>query len=137
MDRYVVILFWILIVAVILLSTPTKCMIDGKKEGFYNYSSYFKGYCGECGSKTRYACSKCSNCGYSINASGVGSCVPGDASGSYFADDTMYWIYNDPNFYYPSSDLYPVVKTRSQYPTFRHKVHKPWKWVKQGIQVPS
>ena len=136
MDRYIVILFWILIIAVILLSTPTKCMNE-KKEGFYTYNSYFKGYCSDCGSKTRYACSKCNNCGYSINASGVGHCVPGDASGSYFADDTMYWIYNDPNFYYPSSDLYPVVKTRSQYPTFRHKVHKPWKWVKQGIQVPS
>lgn len=137
MDRYVVILIWILIVAVILLSTPTKCMIDGKTEGFYNYSSYFKSPCSSCGWRTRYSCGKCTNCGFCRTASGIGSCEPGDSSGPFFRDDCMFWEYNDPYTYYPFSDLYPVIKTKSQYPTYRHKVRKPWKWNKQSIQVPS
>jgi hypothetical protein len=137
MDRYVVILFWVLIVAVILLSTPTKCMMgggDGVKEGFYSYNSYFKNYCSDCGFRTRYSCAKCTNCGYSIDAGGVGQCLPGDSSGPFFdTGNTMFYQFDSPYFYYPYSDLYPVIKSRSIYPfdRFKHKEQGPWRWEKK------
>lgn len=132
MERYAIILFWILIVAVILLSTPTKCLRDGaKKEGFYTYNGYYKNYCSSCGHKTRFSCAKCVNCGYAINESGVGFCTPGDASGPYFTRDAAYWEYNSPYIYYPSSHLYPIIKSRSMYPYNKHQINKPWKWTKE------
>mgnify|MGYP001769809331 CR=1 FL=1 len=115
MDRYVVILFWALILAVVLLSTPTKFMED-KKEGFYTYTGYYKNYCPSTGWRSRYSCGKCTNAGYCITASGNGECVPGDSSGPYFRNDCMYWEYSNPYQYYPYSHLYPTVKTRSIYP---------------------
>lgn len=139
MDRYVVILFWILIVAVILLSTPTKCVMDDKKkEGFYTYNSYFKNYCGSCSGKTSYACAKCTNCGTCQTASGVSECVSGDSSGPYFRDDCVFYTYNNPYYYYPYSDSYPVIKTRSIYPFAQKRINRPWKWEKkQPLEIKS
>ena len=134
MERYVVVLFWILVLAVILLSTPTKCLGrsgDGKKEGFYTYNGYYKNYCSSCGHKTRFSCAKCVNCGYAINESGVGFCTPGDASGPYFTQDATYWEYGSPYMYYPQSHLFPVIKTRSAFPYNKHQINKPWKWTKE------
>jgi hypothetical protein len=134
MDSYVIILIWVMIVAVILLSTPMKCVMgDGVKEGFFTYNSYFKNYCSSCGFRTAYSCSKCSNCGLSTNAAGVSQCVPGDSSGPFFNTDTMFYTYNSPYFYYPYSDLYPVIKTRSlvPYDRYRHHEQGPFKWTKK------
>ena len=128
MQRYVLILVWMLILVVILLSTPTKCVT---KEGFFTHYGYYKNYCPSCGWRSRYSCSKCTNCGYCVTASGKGECVPGDSSGPYFRSDCAYWEYNDPYLYYPNSHLYPVVQTRGIYPTVRHRRNSPWKWSKK------
>jgi|688.fasta_scaffold295451_3 hypothetical protein len=126
MNKYIVILFLILIITLISLSMPTKCLTD-KRENFYTYNSYFKQYCPTCGWRDRYSCGKCTNCGYCINSQGVGECVPGDSSGPYFREDCMYWEYNSPYMYYPYSHLYPIIKTRSIYPYQKHNTEKPWK----------
>ena len=137
MERYALILFWVLILAVILLSTPTKCTLGGGDdgvEGFYTYYGYYKRYCPSCGYKSRYSCSNCTNCGYCINASGQGFCTSGDSRGPYFTKDCVYWEYGSPEIYYPYSYLYPVVKRRSIYPYYRYKVNRPWKWNKQNYR---
>ena len=120
MDRYTLTLFWILIVAIILLSTPTKYVPD-KKEGFHTYFSYFKNYCPSCGWRSRYSCSKCINCGYCITAKGVGSCESGDSSGPYFREDCMIWDYGSNYDYYPGSTVYPIYKTKTIYPYSKYK----------------
>lgn len=132
MERYALILFWVLVLSVILLSTPTKCNLGGNDvEGFYTYHGYYKRYCPSCGNKSRYSCSNCTNCGYCINASGQGECVPADERGPFFRSDCTYFEYNSPQIYYPYSHLYPVVKRRSIYPYYRYKVNRPWRWNKQ------
>lgn len=123
------ILLWILILCVIFLSTPTKCTeLDKTVEGFYTDYGYYKKYCPSCGWRSRYACSKCTNCGYCITASGYGECVPGDSSGPYFRNDCMYWEYGDPYYYYPYSHIYPVVSVRSKYPAYRWRHTRPWRY---------
>lgn len=117
MERYIVILIWILIISVISLSIPTKCV--SKKEPFYTYFGYYKNYCGSCGHRSRTSCSKCTNCGWGMDSNGAGKCMPGDQAGPWFNDNVMYWNFSDPYAYYPGSHLYPVVKTRSIYPTVR------------------
>ena len=129
MDRYIVILFWVLVCAVIMLSVPTKCMDDKKKEGFYTYNGYFKNYCGSCGFRSRYSCNKCTNCGWAMNKNGVGQCLPGDNSGPFFANDVTYWEYSNPYFYYPYSHLYPVIREKSVMPYYNYKTRfHPWEW---------
>lgn len=89
MGKDAAILLWILIIAVVLLSTPFKC--EPKKEGFYTYYGYYKQYCPSCGWRSRYSCAKCTNCGYCITASGAGFCTPGDSSGPFFENSCVYW----------------------------------------------
>ena len=120
-------LLWVLILCVIFLSTPTQCnSLSDNTEGFYTYYGYYKKYCPSCGWRSRYACSKCTNCGYCVTASGYGECVPGDSSGPYFRSDCMYWEFGDPYYYYPYSHIFPVVSIRSQYPTYRWRHTRPW-----------
>lgn len=126
-DKNTVILFWVIILAILLLSTPTKCPNKDLKEGFYTNYGYYKRYCPSCGWRSRYSCSKCTNCGYAINASGVGQCVPGDSQGPYFMQDALYWEYSSPYTNYPYSHIYPVVKTRSSYPYYRYRMRRPWR----------
>lgn len=130
MDRYIVILFWVLVCAVILLSTPTKCMAnEKKKEGFYTYYSYFKQYCPSCNHRTSYACDKCTNCGTCITPTGQSFCTPGDGSGPYFSEDCAYWKYGDSYHYYPYSHLFPVIREKSILPYYKYKrAQKPWQW---------
>lgn len=121
----------IIILIIISLSVGTKCNPDDV-EGFYTYYGYYKNYCPSCGWRSRYSCSKCTNCGYCITASGYGECVPGDDSGPYFRNDCMYWEYGDPYYYYPESHIFPIVKTKNTYPYYRYRLRKPWKWTKQS-----
>ena len=46
-------------------------------------------YCRNCGDYGRGGCSSCINCGFAINESGTGQCVPGDARGPYFQQDAV------------------------------------------------
>jgi hypothetical protein len=129
MDRYIVILFWVLVCAVIMLSTPTKCMDEKKKEGFYTYSNYFKNYCPSCSHRTRFSCNKCVNCGVCTTATGQSECVPGQGSGPNFREDCAYWEFGDPYFYYPNSHMYPIIREKSIYPYYRHKrAQQQWAW---------
>lgn len=125
-----VVIFIILIICLLLLSFPLKCNPKNKNsnvEGFYTYQGYYKKYCPSCGWRSRYSCSNCTNCGWCITKDGNGQCVPGDGSGPYFRNDCMYWEYNDPYFYYPYSNIYPIVKIRSNYPRYNYTVTKPWR----------
>ena len=133
MSKNALILFWILIVAVILLSTPTKCLFGKNKikEGFYSNYGYYKRYCPNCSWKSRKSCSKCTNCGYCINASGYGECIPGDNNGPYFRRDCAFWEYGDPYYYAPYSHIYPVNNIRSIYPHYRWSLRNPRKWRKR------
>ena len=133
-----IILMWVVVMVVILLSINSKCEKNGEKtgsvEGFYTYPGYYKKYCGSCGWRSRYNCGKCTNCGYAINASGYGNCVPGDSSGPYFQDDALYWEYGDSNDYYPYSHVYPSVKTYDSYPYYRWNLRKGrWGYRKRNI----
>ena len=129
MNTTTLILIWLFILAVIMLSTPTQChSLDKSKEGFYTNYGYYKKYCPSCGWRSRYSCSKCTNCGYCITASGYGECVPGDSSGPYFREDCQYWEYGDPYYYYPYSNIFPIVKTKSIYPYYRYRLRQPWRW---------
>lgn len=125
----VIIFIFILIIVIIFLTTPTICKkLDFNKEGFYTYYGYYKKYCPSCGWRSRYSCSKCTNCGYCITPNGYGECVPGDSSGPYFREDCYHWEYGDPYYYYPYSHIFPAVKVKNIYPYHRWKLRKPRRW---------
>lgn len=127
-DGNTVIILWLVLLCLVLLSTPTKCnTLDKSKEGFYTYYGYYKKYCPSCGWRSRYSCSKCTNCGYCITASGQGQCVPGDASGPYFRTDCQYYEFGDSYYFYPYSHIFPVIKIRSTYPYYRWRHQRPWR----------
>jgi len=121
MNQTAVILFWIVVVIIVLLFLSTQCNTKSGAENFYTYNGYYKSYCPSCGWRSRYSCSKCNNCGYCITPSGYGECVPGDSSGPYFRDDCLYWEFGDPYYYYPYSNISPVVKVKSLYPYKNYK----------------
>ncbi len=50
-------------------------------------------YCRNCGDYGRGGCSSCTNCGFAINESGMGQCVPGGPQGPYFQQDATGWQY--------------------------------------------
>ena len=52
-----------------------------------------KRYCQDCGDYSRGGCASCSNCGFAINESGSGQCIPGDQKGPYFQQDAISWEY--------------------------------------------
>ena len=127
MDSIALILFWIFVLAIVMLSIPMSC---NKKttEGFDMYPYYSRRYCPSCEFRGRGSCSMCLNCGYCIKADGTGRCLPGDSNGPYFAEDCAYWTYGQDNeFYYPYSNIYPVVKIKSMFPHYDFKLSKPWK----------
>lgn len=96
------------------------------KEGFYTYYGYYKKYCPSCGWRSRQNCSKCTNCGYCITASGHGECVPGDSSGPYYRNDCMYYEYNSPDNIHPYSHIYNNIDARDVHPPRRWNLRKPW-----------
>ena len=118
-DLWIFILIIVVVICLIFLLFPLNCQTL-RPEQFttsryqnYPYLTYPYGskyaYCRNCGNKSRGACAACVNCGYSINQFGIGECVPGDASGPYFRQDTLYWEYGNPNYYpltYASVPLY-------------------------------
>jgi len=122
---WAIILFWVLVIAVIFLSLPTTC--NAVKEGFYTLGGYYKRYCPSCGDRSRHGCSKCTNCGYCITASGNGECAPGDSSGPYFRSDCMYWEYGSDSFYYPYRNYYPLTRTKTLYP-YRRRGRVPYRY---------
>ncbi len=77
--------FYILIVIVVLVLL---CTINTKKEGYY---SGITRYCRNCGYLGRKKCNDCVNCGWCVNTSGEGMCVPGDHNGPYFRKDRALW----------------------------------------------
>lgn len=126
----------VLITVVVFLLIPSTKRNKGNEEHFQTYYGYYKQYCPTCGWRSRNSCSKCTNCGYCITASGYGECVPGDNNGPYFRSDCMYWEYGDPYYYYPYSNIYPVITVNSAYPYYRYGVNKPevpnrWKQIKK------
>jgi len=124
-----VILIWVLILFVILLSTPWANNSKNKQtEGFYTYYGYYKKYCSSCGWRSRESCSNCTNCGYCITADGNGECVPGDSSGPYDKSNCMYWEYGDPYYYWPYDNIFPTIKTKNVYPYYHYQVRKPNRW---------
>ena len=50
--------------------------------------------------------------------------MPGDSSGPYFREDSMYWEYGSPYDFYPYSHVFPVVKTADSYPYYRWNIRK-------------
>lgn len=126
MDNQTLIIVWIVVLAVIALTANRN---QDKTEGFHTYYGYYKKYCPSCGWRSRYSCAKCTNCGYCIDKNGYGQCVPGDSSGPYFhGDKCSYWEFGSPNYQYPFSNVYPTVKIRSQYPYYRWRLRRPWRW---------
>lgn len=129
MERYIIVLFWILILAVILLSVPSKCM-RGRAEGmrgvepFVDYYGYYKKFCPSCGWRSRNSCSKCTNCIFGVTKDGYGRCLAGDSSGPYFANDLLYYEYGDDQTFYPGSNVYPIVKHRNIYPYNRWELNR-------------
>lgn len=141
MNNNIIIIAWIILLAVILMRTSNKCNgikleeHDKSKEGFYTYYGYYKKYCPSCGWRSRYSCSKCTNCGWCVNASGYGECVPGDSSGPYFREDCTYWEYGSP---YYNSNVFPVITSRSIYPYYRYRLRRPSRYnTKKSVGVPK
>lgn len=123
--------FAVMLVSILVLIFIISVSSYPVKEKFHSTNSYFKNYCPSCGWRSRYSCSKCTNCGYCINSDGNGECVPGDSNGPYFKEDCKYWEYSDPYIYYPYSHLYPNIRTRTHYPHYRYGYIKPRHWVKK------
>ncbi|ARF09586.1 hypothetical protein Indivirus_1_209 [Indivirus ILV1] len=115
MGKYIVVLFWVLVLSLVLLSVPTKCMAKNKvkKEGFHNFFNYNKQYCGSCGWRSKKSCSKCQNCGLCTTANGYTECVPGGPNGPLFRSDCVYWSYGNPYNYYKNALAYPVILTHN------------------------
>lgn len=135
LNKYAPILIGILILAVLFISLPTKCIpFFGKKdenvEGFYPYYDAYKRYCGSCTGRTRRSCGKCLNCGWCMNSKGVGTCVAGDSHGPFFRDDCMYWEYGNPYYHYPNDHIFPIFQVRSSYPRWRFRRNRPWRYRK-------
>jgi hypothetical protein len=122
MSQTFMILLWLLIFFVILLSTPLIC--NKKTENFQTYYGYFKKYCGNCSIRDRVSCSSCTNCGTCITSNGSSECTPGDDNGPYFRKDCLYWEYGDPYYYYPYSNIFPIIKTKNVYPYFTYGTRK-------------
>lgn len=137
MNPIALILLWIFILALILLSTPTKCPALAKQtEGFEVYPYYSRRYCPSCSWRSRSSCGQCVNCGYKINAAGYGQCTAGDANGPYYDDDAMYWLYGtDSEFYSPYSNIFPVVKVRSMFPYYNWSLRKPSRTLRSRSRV--
>ena len=98
MEQYWLFIIWILVIIIIFITTPKKCM----NEDFINIKYNF---CPECGKLGQFRCNNCANCGYSISSSGKGECVPGDLAGPYFRDDSILWR-SGANF--PYEHVFPV-----------------------------
>lgn len=126
MEKYLVVLFWILVLAVVLSSIPTKCVLGGGSEGFHNFFGYNKVYCGSCGFRSKEASSKCINCGWCVNSDGVGESVPGNASGPLYRTDCAYWDYGNPYNYYQGGIAYPVTLVKDMYPYNRWGMNRPY-----------
>ena len=128
------ILIFILIVIVILLSIPTifKCSLCNKKEGFLITQELYKRYCPSCGEKNQSGCAKCMNCGWCVNASGHGKCVPGDNYGPYFVNDCLYWNFG--KSFNPYSILSPSISdlNKRRLSGRRHKWRNWWQYRKPG-----
>jgi len=91
-------------------------MTRKNKEGFFYGRSSLGGYCGDCGSRGRYNCSKCIDCGYCTSYDGSSECVPGDINGPYFRKDCVNWEYNylwSRNYVYPT--IIPYYQNRRYY----------------------
>jgi hypothetical protein len=109
MDKFIIILILFIIIIIYILSNNT--------ESFGNTNNYFKQYCPSCQWRTAYSCGQCTNCGQCVNSTtGISECVPGNSSGPYYRNDCDYWQYGAPYDYYPNSDVYPIIKTRANYP---------------------
>lgn len=126
MQRYIIVLFWILILAVILLSVPSKCTLSNgvKKEGFTDYYGYYKQYCPSCNWRGLSSCGKCTNCGICVTEAGQASCAAGDASGPYFRSDCDKWSYGDDQTFYAGANVYPTVQMRNIYPYNRWNLNR-------------
>lgn len=114
MEKYIVVLFWILVLAVILMSVPTKCI--SKSEGFHNFFNYNKRYCPSCGTKSSASCGDCQNCGVCTTNTGYSECVAGNYNGPTFRRDCAYWEYGIPYNYFPDNRSYPTIITSHKYP---------------------
>ena len=136
MQRYIIVLFWLLILTVILLSVPTKCNLGNSEvEAFTNYYGYYKKYCGSCNWKSKRSCGKCLNCGICTTANGYSECVPGDAQGPYFRSDCAFWEYGDPETYYPGANVYPIVQMRNMKPYTRWNLNRSLRMSKRGKRL--
>lgn len=131
MEKYIVVLFWILVLAIILLSVPTKCVSGNKKEGFHGFFTYHKQYCPSCGWRSKESCSRCTNCGICTTANGFAECSPGDASGPYYRTDCVYWNYGNPYNYYQNALAYPITLTKDMYPYNRWGMNRPFNFFKR------
>ncbi len=130
MEKYIVVLFWVLVLAIILLSVPTKCVSGNKKEGFHGFFNYHKNYCPSCGWRSNESCSRCIGCGWCVTSDGYGQCSPGDASGPYYRNDCVYWNYGNPYNYYQGGIAYPVVLTHDMYPYNKWGMNRPFNFYK-------
>lgn len=84
MEQYWLFIIWILVIIVIFITTPKKCV----KEKFINTRYNF---CPECRKLGQMKCNKCANCGYSLTSNGKGKCIGGDLAGAYFKNVSGMW----------------------------------------------
>jgi hypothetical protein len=85
-------IYLFIIVIIILLCTKQN------KENWFPYPekviSEFKPYltnCKKCSYLRKEECDSCLNCGWCIDGSGNGKCVPGDSKGPHFNNDCQIW----------------------------------------------
>lgn len=87
MKRYIILIIIACIVGLFIIKYKSK---------IEPFQSLVREYCGDCGKRGRYLCSKCVDCGYCITNDGRGECVPGDIKGPYFRDDCYIWEFIQP-----------------------------------------
>lgn len=108
MDGFLI----IITIFIIICCMPLFC----NTESFTTLLGNYKNYCSSCGSRSRYMCSKCTNCGLGIRADGTTECVPGDSYGPYYRNDFKFYEYGEPLYYPPYSYINPTVHVKSNYP---------------------
>jgi hypothetical protein len=118
----------IIILCIILLSIPTRCV----KEGFHPHLQVYKRYCSSCGTKSRANCSSCTNCGYCITSDGRGECTPGDSQGPYFREDCAVWRYGELYYNPPNTTIYPINTAWRKYPRYPRRYPKYFRFNRYG-----
>ena len=97
MNANIALIIAVIIIIIIFLSWPTKCMRNNFNENFNNLYNY----CPDCGFINNINCLNCKNCGLCTKYDGSQQCLPGNNFGAFNRNDCINWkFYSADNINY-------------------------------------